>query len=99
MRFFLTFMLFSLCSQVAGSHGHGGDGNELDLGRLARIRILYNTLARPIIEKKCFDCHSSQTKYPAYYKLPLVKWLIDSDISEAKEHLDFEKPFPFGSTD
>ena len=43
------------------------------------------------------DCHSGQTHYPWYYKIPGVKQFIDSDIQEAREHLDFSEGFPFKS--
>ncbi|MCO5143954.1 MAG: heme-binding domain-containing protein [Oligoflexia bacterium] len=49
-----------------------------------------------MFQKKCFDCHSNSTVYPWYYKTPGIKQLIDSDIEEAKEHLDFSNDFPFG---
>lgn len=50
---------------------------------------------KPIIQKKCFDCHGTISKYPWYYKVPGVKQMIDYDIKEAKEHLDMSKDFPF----
>ena len=54
---------------------------------------------KPIFVVKCFDCHSNQPKYPAYYKIPGVQQLIDKDIKEAKKHIDFSKDFPFISHD
>lgn len=49
-----------------------------------------------IFVKGCFNCHTSRTQYPWYYKLPFVKGLIDDDISEAQKHLDMTDGFPFG---
>ncbi|HKK21740.1 MAG TPA: heme-binding domain-containing protein [candidate division Zixibacteria bacterium] len=51
---------------------------------------------RPIFEHSCFNCHSKFTDYPWYHKLPLVKSLIDSDIKEARHHVDMSDDFPFG---
>jgi hypothetical protein len=50
---------------------------------------------KPILEQGCYDCHSTQTDYPWYYKLPLIKGMIDSDIRKARKHLDFTDGFPF----
>ncbi len=50
---------------------------------------------KPILEKSCYDCHSSSTRYPWYAKLPLIKGFIASDIEEGREHLDFSNGFPF----
>lgn len=59
------------------------------------INITYTQNVKPIFEKKCFDCHGKIEKYPWYYKLPGIKQLMDSDIKEAKKHLDMSKDFPF----
>jgi uncharacterized membrane protein len=55
----------------------------------------YLRYVKPIFQKKCFDCHSSQTKYPWYFKLPIVKQWIENDIAEAREHIDMDADFPF----
>lgn len=50
----------------------------------------------PTFKKGCFDCHTTRTDFPWYYKLPLVKGMIEDDISEAKKHMDMSNGFPFG---
>lgn len=59
------------------------------------INELYLRDVKPIFKKACFDCHSSQTKYPSYYNLPLIKELIDKDIKDAKRHLVLDGDYPF----
>jgi hypothetical protein len=54
------------------------------------------TSVEPMLKKSCYDCHSDQTNFPWYHSLPIVKQLIDTDITEAQEHLDFSEGFPFG---
>lgn len=61
------------------------------------INELYSKDVKPIFQKKCFDCHSQKTNYPWYHKIPGVKQLIESDIKEGLEHIDFEPGFPFKS--
>lgn len=51
----------------------------------------------PIWKRACYDCHSDKTVYPWYYKLPIVKGMIDEDISEARGELDMSNGFPFES--
>jgi len=60
-----------------------------------KINEEYLENIKPIFEAKCFNCHSSTTNYPFYYKIPGVKNMIDKDIKEAKKHIDFSKDFPF----
>jgi len=50
----------------------------------------------PIFQKGCFDCHSDQTRYPWYHRIPVVKGLIDEDIRNARKHVDMSRGFPFG---
>ena len=62
-----------------------------------RINEAYIANIKPIFQQSCFNCHSNQTNYPWYAKLPGAKQLIDADVTEAKRHLDFTADFPFGS--
>lgn len=59
------------------------------------INTLYLQNIKPIFEKKCFDCHSDTQKLPWYYKIPGIKQMIDSDIKEAKKHMNMKQDFPF----
>ena len=59
------------------------------------INSSYLADIKPILEKKCFDCHSNATKFPWYYKIPGFKQMIDYDIKKAKRHIDMSKDFPF----
>lgn len=61
----------------------------------AEIGATYSTI-EPILRKSCYDCHSNQTNYPWYYKIPTLDAMIDSDIKEAREHIDLSNGFPFG---
>lgn len=49
----------------------------------------YSSSIETIFRRTCFDCHSSETRYPWYSKLP------EGDIEEAKKHLDMSERFPF----
>ena len=61
----------------------------------SEINKTYIMDIRPIFEKKCFDCHADVKNKPWYYKVPGVKYMMDKDIREAKEHIDMHKDFPF----
>jgi hypothetical protein len=90
--------------------GHGGEDhsnktmrterstpNDKEQKKYTKINQAYLKIVKPIFKKSCFDCHGNSTVYPWYYKIPGIKQLIDSDIREAKRHLDFSKDFPFKS--
>lgn len=44
-----------------------------------------------ILKSKCMDCHSSQTVFPAYAELPLIKDLIQSDINRGIGEFNIEE--------
>lgn len=52
-------------------------------------------LVKPIVEESCFDCHSTNTDYPWYHKIPGIKQFLNNHIEEGREHLDFTDGFPF----
>lgn len=37
----------------------------------------------------CYDCHSHETRWPWYSKIAPVSWLVVSDTTEGREHLNF----------
>jgi Haem-binding domain len=44
---------------------------------------------RPIITRACRDCHTDQTHWPWYSRLPGVSFVIEHDVRKGKEHLNF----------
>lgn len=62
---------------------------------LKTINQNYVKNVKQIFQASCFDCHSGQTRYPWYYKIPGAKQLIDRDIREARKHIDMSDDFPF----
>ena len=69
----------------------GSDPRVAQEETFKKIEIInerYVKNVKPIFVKSCFDCHSSQTRYPWYHSLPLIKSLLDNDIAEGKKHLN-----------
>ena len=44
-----------------------------------------------ILERSCRDCHSDTTHYPWYSYVAPVSFLIRSDVSGGRRHLDFSR--------
>ena len=42
-----------------------------------------------LMKNACYDCHSMETTYPWYSYVAPVKWLVKSDILEARHHVNF----------
>lgn len=79
-------------------HIHGEEVKKeptVDVNVHQEISDDYKSTIEPIFKGKCFDCHSAATKYPWYYKVPVVSRIMDFHIKEARSHLDMSKGFPF----
>ncbi|MBS4033492.1 MAG: heme-binding domain-containing protein [Ignavibacterium sp.] len=47
-----------------------------------------------LIKNSCYDCHSNNTVYPWYSNIQPVGWLLEADIKNGKDKLNFSE---FGS--
>lgn len=43
---------------------------------------------RDIIERSCRDCHSLNTHWPWYSRLPVLKGLLEKDVADARKFMD-----------
>lgn len=46
---------------------------------------------RQVLEQKCGDCHSNRTHWPVYSRLAPGAWLMEHDVSEGREALNFSR--------
>lgn len=44
-----------------------------------------------LLQRSCYDCHSSNTRYPWYNKIQPVAWILDDHIQEGKRELNFSE--------
>ena len=50
-----------------------------------------NPQTRVLAERACFDCHSNQTKWPGYASVAPSSWLVQHDVDEGREHVNFSE--------
>jgi mono/diheme cytochrome c family protein len=46
---------------------------------------------RELALRTCFDCHSNRTRWPWYSWVAPASWLVQHDVDEGREHLDFTR--------
>ncbi len=46
---------------------------------------------KSVLRQKCGDCHSSQTRWPWYARFAPASWLVEHDITEAREQMDLSR--------
>lgn len=82
----------ALGASLALAHVHPfGDPHLFAAARSQRIDLPQSIPAkgRAILAADCADCHSSTARAPLYGRFAPVSWLLERDIAEAREHLNF----------
>lgn len=46
---------------------------------------------RALAQKACFDCHSNETVWPWYSSIAPISWLIQRDVDEGRQKLNFSE--------
>jgi len=44
-----------------------------------------------LLRAACYDCHSYETKWPAYSRIAPSSWLVVSDVNEGRAHFNFSE--------
>ena len=44
-----------------------------------------------VIRRACYNCHSSETVWPWYARVPPSSWLVVSDVNEGRGQLNFSR--------
>lgn len=58
-----------------------------------------NAETRALAQRACFDCHSNETVWPAYTSIAPGSWLIQRDVDEGREKMNFSEWGQDGSMD
>ena len=54
---------------------------------------------RGILDKKCADCHSNQTRWPPYSRVAPTSWLLEHDVYAGRSALNFSAWESMGAED
>jgi hypothetical protein len=46
---------------------------------------------RALVQSACFDCHSNETRWPAYSSIAPSSWLVEYDVDTGRRHLNFSE--------
>jgi cytochrome c len=45
----------------------------------------------PSVAGVCQNCHSERTEWPLYSRLPVVSWMLERDVAEARRHMNLSR--------
>lgn len=46
---------------------------------------------KALVRRACYDCHSNETVWPWYSHVAPVSWLVQRDVNEGRNHLNFSE--------
>jgi hypothetical protein len=44
-----------------------------------------------LLQRSCQNCHSENTRWPWYSRIPPASWLIAKDVDDARRHVNFSR--------
>lgn len=44
-----------------------------------------------VLRKACYDCHSSETRWPWYSRVPPGLWMVSQDVAKARQVMSFSE--------
>lgn len=51
---------------------------------------------RELIQHKCGNCHSESVEWPVYARVAPISWLLEHDVTEAREHMNLSRWDAYG---
>lgn len=44
-----------------------------------------------MLHRACYDCHSNETRWPWYSRIPPMSWMVHSDVANARNAMNFSE--------
>jgi hypothetical protein len=81
---FVAFQIFP--AKVIGIHTE-----DIGVNPPERFKFDGPPEVEAIMKKACFDCHSNETRWPAYTRIAPGSWLMARDVHNGRNHLNLSK--------
>ena len=80
-------VVFIIIQFIQPVRNKSGQVLPTDISNIYKIPPDVSTL----IKNSCYDCHSNNTNYPWYSNIQPVGWLLESDVKNGKEKINFSE--------
>jgi hypothetical protein len=74
---------------ISALGGSSDGGSPVPAGRTRPKDFDAPLPVRRIVQRACLDCHSDETIWPWYSKIPLVSSQVHDDVNNGREFMDF----------
>lgn len=87
----LGLLVLVLLLVVAQFVGPGRTNPPVDATQSLEATATVPPAVAATVRRACFDCHSDETRWPAYASLAPVSWFVIGHVNEGREHLNFSR--------
>ena len=84
---FACLFLVAFCMAFSFVHPWGNVRNIAPGGQILEGSAMPDDV-RSVLERKCADCHSNHTHWPAYSRLAPISWLTERDVQAGRSALN-----------
>lgn len=64
-------------------------GPQADPALGLAARAVVSDTVMSTLRRACFDCHSYETRWPWYARVPIASWLLERDVNRGRGQLNF----------
>jgi hypothetical protein len=87
----LTLLIVFIAIQfIQPAHKKNGQVLPTDIVKMYNVPLNVQS----VLKTSCYDCHSNNTRYPWYFNIQPLGWMLNSHVTNGKENLNFSD---FGS--
>ena len=87
-RIGLLIIIFLIVMQVAQPKKNLAEGvSQNDISNVYNMPVEL----KEMLVKKCYDCHSNNTRYPWYANVQPIGWWLAAHVHDGKEELNFSE--------
>jgi heme-binding protein len=88
-RVLVAALLMLAIGSAALSRSQPPDHRDAQVATAVDIRTPMPTAVMSTLRRACFDCHSEETRWPWYARLPVASHLIERDVTEGRGQLNW----------
>ncbi len=82
----LTLLIVFIAIQfIQPAHNKNGQVLPTDIVKLYNVPLNVQS----VVKTSCYDCHSNNTRYPWYFNIQPLGWMLNSHVTNGKENLNF----------
>ncbi len=82
----LTLIIVFIAIQfIQPSHNKNGQVLPTDIVKMYNVPLNVQS----VLKTSCYDCHSNNTRYPWYFNIQPLGWMLNSHVSDGKGNLNF----------